>query len=42
VTNDIARRRKRGGNMGHLSSRKPSVVDRACRARNIMIRLVKV
>jgi len=27
VTNCIARRRKRGGNMGHLSSRKPGVVS---------------
>ena len=33
---------KRGGNMGHLSSRKPGVVVGACRARNIMTRLVKV
>jgi len=35
--------KKRGGNMGgHLSSRKPGVVGGACRARNIMTRLVEV
>ena len=33
---------KKRGNMGHLSSRKPGVVVGACRARNIMTRLVNV